>query len=70
MKKKNYTSKKRNHEPKKTGRFGGLVRQLHQEKLVLVNFTQYVAFAEECERRDIALGIGDKYKDGIILYKK
>ena len=51
-------------------RFGGLIRQMHQSKMVLVNLTQAVDFVDECGKRGILVGIGDHYKDGLVIYKK
>ena len=54
----------------KQGRFGGLIRQMHQSKMVLVNLTQAVDFVDECGKRGILVSIGDAYKDGLVIYKK
>lgn len=51
-------------------RFGGKIRQMHQAKMVLVNFTEVKPFIEECAKRGITLGVGSTYGESIVMYEK
>ncbi len=54
--------------PKPAKPFDGLVHQLKRESLVLVNLGKSKAFAAECFKRGIKVGVGDTYKNGVIIY--
>ncbi len=51
-------------------RFGGKIRQMHQAKMVLVNFNDVRPFVEECAKRGITLGVGSTYRESIVMYEK
>ena len=48
--------------------FEGLVNQLKKESLVLINLQKAKPFAAECFKRGLKVGVGDTYKDGVIIY--
>lgn len=61
-------TKKTQNQP--VNRFGGKIRQMHQAKMVLVNFTEVKPFIEECAKRGITLGVGSVYGESIVMYEK
>ena len=63
--------KQRNNKAQKPTRpFEGLIKQLNKESLVLVNLNKAEDFIRECGNRKIVCGVGSRYKDGIVIYKK
>ena len=63
--------KQRNNKAQKPTRpFEGLIKQLNKESLVLVNLDNAKSFIQECGKRHIICGVGSRYKDGIVIYKK
>ena len=63
--------KQRNNKAQKpTSPFEGLIKQLNKEQLVLVNLNKAEDFVRECGSRGIICGVGSRYKDGIVIYKK
>ena len=57
---------------KNNGRFSGLINQMNRDRhhLILVNVGIAEKFVTECVRRGYDMGVGDTYKDGIVVYKK
>ena len=66
---KNYRNQK-NQRVRQTRPFEGKINQLKREKLVLCSLAQFEGFKKALDGAHIEYGLGDFYKDGIIVVKK